>query len=126
MPTNRAFFSQDLVGRWLAAGRITLEGDVLACGPDGPAFRLTTALFFVSEVASGDDPARLCGKVKTLTAVEELSGEHAPGSVVLGEHAYEVVDGFMGELISGTSFAHGYQARLTLSQLVTTDGDGLI
>lgn len=122
MPANRAFFSQDLVDRWLAAGRVTLEGDVLACMPAGPSFRLTTALFFVAEVASGDDAPRLCGKVKTLAAVEELSGEHAPGSVVLGDHAYEVVDGFLGELITReASFAVGYQARLTVSKLATMD-----
>lgn len=122
MPTNRAFFSQDLVGRWLAAGHITLEGEVLTCVPDGPAFRLTTALHFIHEVASGDDAPRLCGKVKTLAAVEELSGEHAPGSVVLGDHAYEVVDGFLGELIAGQpAFAAGHQARLTVSKLATLD-----
>lgn len=122
MPANRAFFSQDLVDRWMASGHVTLEGDVLACMPHGPSFRLSTALYFVSEVASGDDAPRLCGKVKTLTAVEELSGEHAPGSVVLGDHAYEVVDGFIGELMTrDASFAVGYQARLTLSQLATLD-----
>jgi hypothetical protein len=118
MATNRAFFSQDLVGRWLAAGHITLEGDVLACTPNGPAFRLSTALLFVSEVASGDDTPRLCGKVKTLAAVEELSGEHAPGSVVLGDHAYEVVDGFLGELMANEA---GVEARLTVSKLATMD-----
>lgn len=123
MATNRAFFSQDLVGRWLAMGRITLEGEVLTCMPDGPAFHLTSALLFVHEVASGDDAQGLCGKVKTLAAVEELSGEHAPGSVVLGDHAYEVVDGFLGELIAArSSFTIGYQARLTLSQLAAMDG----
>ena len=123
MATNRAFFSQDLVGRWLAMGRITLEGDVLTCVPAGPAFHLSTALLFVNEVASGHDAQGLCGKVKTLAAVEELSGEHAPGSVVLGDHAYEVVDGFLGELIGGdSSFSVGYQARLTVSQLAAMDG----
>jgi hypothetical protein len=99
MPTNRAFFSQDWVDRWLAEGRVSLEGDVLALGADGPSFQLSSAVLFRAEVASGDDALKLCGRVKTLAAVRELSGEHAPGSVVIGENAYEVLDGFIGELL---------------------------
>jgi hypothetical protein len=99
MPPNRPFFSQDWVDRWLAEGRVSLEGDVLALGAEGPSFQLSSAVLFRAEVASGDDVLALCGRVKTLAAVRELSGEHAPGSVVIGEHAYEVVDGFIGELL---------------------------
>ena len=99
MPTNRAFFPQEAVDLWLAEGRVSLEGQVLGLLPDGPAFLLTSAVLFRSEVAAGDDSPGLCGKVKTLTAVEELSGEHASGSVVLGDHAYEVVDGYVAELM---------------------------
>jgi hypothetical protein len=98
MATNRAFFSQDWVDRWLAEGRVSLEGDVLALGPDGPSFQLSSAVLFRAEVASGDDALKLSGRVKSLAAVRELSGEHAPGSVVIGERAYEVLDGFVGEL----------------------------
>lgn len=102
--TNRAFFSHELVGSWLASGAIRLEGEVLALVPEGPSFQLESAVLFKTEVARPDDDARedargLCGKVKTLTAVSELSGEHVPGSVVLGDHAYEVLDGFVGELV---------------------------
>ena len=99
MATNRAFFSADWVDRWLAEGHVSLEGDVLALGAEGPSFQLSSAVLFGSEVASGDDARKLCGRVKSLTAVRELSGEHAPGSVVIGENAYEVVDGFIGELL---------------------------
>jgi hypothetical protein len=101
MATNRAFFPQEAVDVWLAEGRVSLEGQVLGLLPNGPAFVLTSAVLFRSEVAAGDDSPGLCGKVKTLAAVEALSGEHASGSVVLGDHAYEVVDGFVGELVHG-------------------------
>jgi hypothetical protein len=101
MAPNRAFFSQEAVDRWLAAGQVSLEGEVLAIVPVGTAFQLTSAVLFRAEVGVGDDAPRLCGKVKSLAAVEELSGEHAPGSVVLGDHAYEVLDGFIGDLLQG-------------------------
>jgi hypothetical protein len=99
MPTNRAFFPQEAVDLWLAEGRVSLDGQVLGVLPDGPAFVLTSAVLFRREVA-GDDTPGLCGKVKTLAAVEALSGEHASGTVVLGDHAYDVVDGFVAELVS--------------------------
>ena len=102
MATNRAFFPQEAVDVWLAEGRVSLEGQVLGLLPNGPAFVLTSAVLFRSEVAAGDDSPGLCGKVKTLEAVAELPGEHAPGSVVVGDNAYEVMDGFVGHLMPGS------------------------
>jgi hypothetical protein len=97
MPTNRTFFSQEAVDRWLAEGRVSFEGEQLALLPDGPSFQLTGAVLFVREVVSGEDPRGLCGKVKSVAALEEMQGEHAPGSVVLGEEAWEVTEGFLGD-----------------------------
>jgi hypothetical protein len=98
MATNRAFFPQLAVDRWLAEGRAGLEGDVLGLLPDGPAFQLSSAVLFRAEVAAGSDGLGLCGKIKTLPEIVALSGEHALGSVVFGDYAYEVVEGFLGEL----------------------------
>lgn len=101
--TNRAFFSQDQVDGWLAEGVIRLDGDVLTVVPEGPAFQLESAVLFQSEVARPDDAPEdarnLCGRVKTVGAITALSGEHVAGSVVLGDNAYEVLDGFVGELV---------------------------
>ena len=96
---NRAFLSQDLLDGWLADECISLDGDVLKLLPKGPAFLLTTAAYFQSEVTTGEDPLELCGKVKALAQIAELGGEHVPGSVVIGDSAYEVRDGFLGELL---------------------------
>jgi hypothetical protein len=99
MATNRAFFPQQSVDSWLAEGTVSLEGEVLVILPEGPAFLLTSAVRFLAEVAAGEDGPGLCGKVKTLPAIEELQGEYDIGSVVLGDYAYEVVDGFVGDLL---------------------------
>jgi hypothetical protein len=101
---NRAFMAQETLDVWLADERISLEGDVLKLlhsptEPTGPAFLLTTAVYFQAEVTTGEDPLGLCGQVKTLAKVLELGGEHAPGSVVIGDNAYEVRDGFVGDLL---------------------------
>src|SRR4051812_21934115 len=106
--SNRAFFPQEAVDHWLASDRISLEGEVLALLPDGPAFQLEGAVLFLSEVSTGEDTLDLCGKVKTLAAVSELSGEHAPGSVVVGDHAYEVLEGFVGVLVKEAAAGAGH------------------
>lgn len=72
--------------------------------PDGQRFNLKTAVRFTSEVAGGGDALKLVGKVKDMDQVTELSGEYSQGSVVLGDNAYEVVDGFVGEAIVDSKF----------------------
>jgi hypothetical protein len=99
MGANRVFFSQEAVDRWLAEERVTLEGETLTLAPVGPGFRLTSAVRFMAEVAGGGDVQGWVGKAKTLESVAEAAGEHVPGSVVLGDDAYEVVDGFLGDLL---------------------------
>lgn len=98
---NRAFMAQETLDVWLADDRVSLDGEVLKLmtHPSAPAFLLTTAVYFQAEVTTGEDPLGLCGQVKTLTKVLELGGEHAPGSVVIGDNAYEVRDGFLGEFL---------------------------
>jgi hypothetical protein len=98
MRTNRVFLPQETVDLWLAEGRVALEGERLRLLPAGPEFHLTTAVSFKSEVAGGGDEHQLCGKVKSVEEVTALLGEVAGGSVVLGDNAYEVIDGFLGEL----------------------------
>ena len=116
--SHRAFLSQELLDRWLAEGLVSLEGDLLGLAPEGPNFRLESAVLFRMEVASGEDPHALCGKVKSLPAIEARGGEHAPGSVVVGDGAYEVTEGFLGELVAGGAMRDGHQALAALTALV--------
>jgi hypothetical protein len=118
MAANRAFFSQEAVDRWLAEGLIGLEGEVLGLLPDGPSFMLSSAVLFRAEVAAGSDGPGLCGKVKTLPEVVALSGEHAPDTVVLGDYAYDVVDGFVAELLDAE------RSSAALSALAELAGGG--
>jgi hypothetical protein len=114
MRANRMFFSQEVVDRWLEAGQVNLEGDRLSL-IEGPTFRLTSGVVFKAEVSSGVDPLDLCGRVKTISEVEALLGDLVPGSVLIGDQAYEVVDGFLGELVSA---ADGGDSLGALQRLV--------
>jgi hypothetical protein len=97
MAANRVFFPQQALDEWLEQGRAALVGDELTVAPEGRRFQLASALRFVAEVAENSDPHDLVGKVKTLEQVSAIGGEHCADSVVLGDNAYQVVEGFLGE-----------------------------
>jgi hypothetical protein len=113
MRANRMFFSQEALDRWLEAGHVNLDGEVLGL-PSGARFRLTGGVVFNAEVASGDDALGLCGKAKTAEEVRALNGELVTGSVLIGDHAYEVTDGFLAELLDA---AQGGEALATFRRL---------
>jgi hypothetical protein len=46
---------------------------------------------------AGNDTAKLLGKVKTLDALKQMGAEHYMQSVILGESAYKVQQGFLAE-----------------------------
>jgi hypothetical protein len=114
MSENRVFVSQETLDRWLSEERVEVEGDVLTLQQDGQRFHLATALHFLSEVAGGGDPEGWLGKVKPLDAILESGGEHCAGSVVLGESAFEVIEGFLGVPIhdAASSLAAAAQSAL--------------
>lgn len=106
MPMSRVFVPQEALEAWLSSGRVHMVGETLFL--DGQAFALESAVRFVSEVAGGGDEANLIGRVKTHVQVEALGGEHVSDSVVLGDNAYEVIDGFLAsaEAPSGPGRTH--------------------
>jgi hypothetical protein len=93
MAQARVFFPQEALETWIANNRAHVVGETLFL--DGQAFALATALRFVDEVAGGGDEPRLVGRVQTIEQVEALGGEHVSDSVVLGDNAYQVIEGFL-------------------------------
>ena len=100
MPSNRLFVSQETLDLWMSEGRVEVDGETMTLNPEKRQFRLLTAVHFLAEVAGGGDVAALVGKVKGLEDVVGLGGEHCADSVVLGDDAYEVMEGFLGEPIN--------------------------
>ena len=103
MSANRVFFPQQALDRWLDEGHVALAGDELFIPAAGRHFRLRAAVHFLADVADTGDPHSLCGKVKTLEDVTAMNGEHCADSVILGESAYQVVEGFVGEVLASAS-----------------------
>lgn len=101
MSANRIFLPQDALDALLGDGRVTLDDDLLTLS-GGMQLRLTSALRFMEEVAEGTDPNDLVGKVKTLADVTALSGEHCADSVIVGDNAYQVIEGFVCDPVEAT------------------------
>lgn len=118
MGENRLFLSQAALDAWLSEGRVDVEGEVLVTKPEGQRFKLTTAVRFKAEVTGEGDPKGLVGKVKDLSQLGEMEAEHYADSVIVGDHAYEVVEGFAGAPLAervdaqGTTLASAAQAAL--------------
>jgi hypothetical protein len=120
MRDNRLFVPQHLMDQWLSEERVAVEGEVMVTQPEGQRFTLTTAVLFKDEVTGSPDAHDLLGKVKDLEQLATLGAEHYADSVILGDNAYQVVEGFAGTLIrdpdddiaTGTSLAGAARAAL--------------
>jgi hypothetical protein len=100
MTMCRLFLSQEALDQWLTEGRAKVEGEELTDTRTGQKFRLITGVRFLAEVTGAPDSAQLVGKVKDAEQLEAMKAELMSGSVVLGDNAYEVQEGFVGTLIA--------------------------
>jgi hypothetical protein len=119
MRANRLFVPQGMLDLWLSDERIEVEGETMITRPEEQRFTLTTAVLFQEEVAGGGDAAGLIGKVKDLEQLAEIGAEHYADSVILGDSAYTVVEGFTGvpieeapHVASGSSLAAATRAAV--------------
>ncbi|MGE5047745.1 MAG: hypothetical protein ACM3PC_04195 [Deltaproteobacteria bacterium] len=93
---DHLFVPQSVLDRWSEQGRIQVEGNVLIILGEQKSFALTTAVRFM-KMAAGDDRAGLLAKVKTTDALKQMGAEHYMDSVILGESAYQVQQGFLAD-----------------------------
>lgn len=94
MGRNRLFVPQETLDLWVADQKASVSGTELVL--HGDTFDLKPAVLFLKDVAETGDPHRLLGRVKDQTQLTAMGAEHYMGSVVLGDSAYDVKDGFVG------------------------------
>jgi hypothetical protein len=93
MPQARVFVPLSTLESWLSEGRAQLVGEALSMG--GQSFAIAGAVRFVAEVAGGGDELSLVGRVKSHEQLLEMEAEHAGDSVILGDNAYQVAEGYV-------------------------------
>jgi hypothetical protein len=92
MPNARLFVPQEVLESWLTNGRAELARDTLLL--DGQRFQVANAVRFLAEVAGGGDGLALAGRVKTQAQLQQLAAEHSGESVIVGDNAYQVLEGY--------------------------------
>jgi hypothetical protein len=90
------FVPQSVLDRWSEQGKVQVEGHVLTILGENKAFALTAAVRFL-KMEAGDDVAGLLQKVKTQEALKQMGAEHYMESVILGDAAYQVQQGFLAD-----------------------------
>jgi hypothetical protein len=90
------FVPQSVLATWSEQGRISVEGNVLTILGENKKFALTSAVRFL-KMEAGEDVAGLLRKVKSIDALKQMGAEHYMESVILGESAYQVQQGFLAE-----------------------------
>jgi hypothetical protein len=91
----RLFVSQEQMDRWTSEGKVRLDDDLMTVPALGRSFRLRSAVLFTKVVDGGDQQA-LVGKVKSDLQLAEMRAEQYGTSCIVGEVAYECVEGFLG------------------------------
>ena len=90
------FVPQSVLDRWSEQGKVQVDGHFLTILGEGKAFALTSAVRFM-KMEAGDDVSNLLQKVKTTDALKQMGAEHYMESVILGDSAYQVQQGFLAD-----------------------------
>ena len=89
------YVSNDALMALESSGELDLDGSRFSLKGEDRAFELKPAVRFL-KVVSGFDASALLGKVWSVPELLENGAEHYSDSVLLGEVAYEVEEGFLG------------------------------
>ena len=97
MGKNRVFFPQQVLDRWLDAGDAELFANELTLRAERKKYRLVEGVRVLAEVSGTGDPYDITGKVKTVAFLSELGAELLGESMLIGDNAYEIVPGWLGQ-----------------------------
>lgn len=95
----RLFISQERLDAWTAEERVDVQGDIMTLTADGRSFAIRPAVLFTRVSGPEDDPNGLVGTVRDVESLAGIGADHYMSSVILGEIAYDVQDGFLGDPI---------------------------
>lgn len=93
----KLFLPQATLEEWAAAEKADLQEGKLELAGAQASFPVVTAVHF-HKLLSGSDDQKLLHKVKTGDQLKALGAEQMADSVLLGETAYEVTEGYLAEV----------------------------
>ncbi|MFZ9888612.1 MAG: hypothetical protein ACO3JL_14025 [Myxococcota bacterium] len=95
------FIAQGTLQQWADAGKVRLEDTTLFLLKEQRQVLLRPAVRFTRLTVGEEDLHGLLGKVKSVEQLRELGAEHYLDSVLVDDLAYEVVEGYLGDLQGG-------------------------
>lgn len=93
----RLFISQERLDAWTAEAKVEVEGNEMTLVEDGRAFAIRPAVLFLKVAGNDPDEADLIGRVKDEAALAQMGADQYMNSVIVGETAYDVQCGFVGD-----------------------------
>ena len=93
----RLFISQERLDAWTAEAKVKVNGVEMTLVEDGRSFTIRPAVLFVKVAGDDADPADLLGRVKDDEGLAAISGDQYMNSVIVGDTAYDVLTGFIGD-----------------------------
>ncbi len=93
----RLFISQKRLDAWTAEERVDVSGNTMTLTADGRAFEIRPAVRFLRVAGDEADPNALIGTVLDEQALADLGADRYMESVIVGDTAYDVQGGFLGE-----------------------------
>jgi hypothetical protein len=103
MMKNRVFFPQTALDVWVSENRADVKGEELTLKAWGRRYRMIEAVRILRDVTGASDPHEVIGRVKTRAFLMELGAELLENSMILGDNAYDVVQGFVGAPVGSFS-----------------------
>lgn len=93
----KLFLPQKTLEEWALSEKADLVEGKLLVTETKSSHSVAPAVHF-SKLVSGEDTQGLLGRVKTSTQLTALNAEHFADSCIIGEAAYEVVEGYVTEV----------------------------
>lgn len=97
---TKLFLPQKTLEDWAVADKADIKEGRLVISPEKSTFPVTGAVHF-TKLVSGTDEHKLLSKVKTKAQLDKLQAEQLADSAIVGESAYEVVEGYLTEVPDG-------------------------
>lgn len=93
----KLFLPQKTLEEWALADKADVAEGKLLIKEGNSTHPVSSAVHF-NKLVSGEDTNGLLGRVKTTAQLTALNAEHFADSCIVGEAAYEVVEGFITEV----------------------------
>jgi hypothetical protein len=92
----RVFFPQHRINEWVVEGLVDISATQLTILAFKREYAIEEAVFVKAEVTSGICPHDMLGRVFTRAELSAKTAEVMEDSMILGDHAYDLVSGWVG------------------------------